>query len=156
MNTKPGNNKKTDIVTAIEEMIAIIDDLADIYSEEIMILDAADGNGFLEHQEKKAIAARAYQTVMVNMIDRKDEIKAAPEEIRRKLKETHARFSDLTSRNLEALERMQRCTERLGDTIRNAAIREARNKQSYSYGQNGKMSDSLQGRRISSGISETA
>ncbi len=145
-----------DINTAIREMIAVAERLQLIYQEETAILQAKDGRAFLDFQERKAEAGRAYQAAIGSLILRKEEVRGADPALKERLKLTQDQFSKVIHVNLENLDRMRRCTEKLSLTIRNAAIRAAQAKSTYSYGENGKLNNSVQNRRVSTGISETA
>lgn len=145
-----------DINTAIREMIASAEHLQRVYEEETLILQNKDGRAFLEFQERKAEAGRAYQAAIGSLILRKEEIKGADPALKEKLKAAQDQFSKVIHVNLENLDRMRRCTEKLSLTIRNAAIRAAQAKSTFSYGGNGKLATSAQSRRVSTGISETA
>lgn len=150
--------KKThvDINTAIRDMIAVAERLQQIYQEETEILQSRDGRAFLDFQERKAEAGRAYQAAIGALILRKEEVKGADPALKERLKAAQDQFSKVIHVNLENLDRMRRCTEKLSLTIRNAAIRAAQAKSTFSYGENGKINNSGQNRRVSSGISETA
>ncbi len=145
-----------DINTAIRDMIVAAEYLQRVYEEETTLLQAKDGRGFLEFQDRKAEAGRSYQSAIGALILRKDEIKAADPALKEKLKAVQDQFSKVIHVNLENLDRMRRCTEKLSSTIRNAAIRAAQAKSTFSYGENGKIAASPQSRRVSTGISETA
>lgn len=151
-----GKTPGVDINTAIREMIAAAEYLQRVYEEETTLLQAKDGRGFLEFQDRKAEAGRSYQSAIGALILRKDEIKAADPALKEKLKAAQDQFSKVIHVNLENLDRMRRCTEKLSLTIRNAAIRAAQAKSTFSYGENGKLATSPQARRVSTGISETA
>ena len=90
------------------------------------------------------------------MMARKGELSKADPGLKNNLKALHRDFSELSRKNIEAIERMQRCTERLGNTIRNAAIRDARNQRTFNYEGTGAFSNQAQKKIVSSGISETA
>ncbi|MCB1682507.1 MAG: hypothetical protein H6858_01270 [Rhodospirillales bacterium] len=145
-----------DINAAIRDMIDTAERLQTVYEEETVILSQRDGRAFLEYQDRKADAARAYQAAIGTLILRKEEIKGADPALKEKLKETQERFSKVIHLNLEHLDRMRRCTEKLSSSIRNAAIRAAQEKGTFSYSDNGRLNVSSQNRRVSTGISETA
>lgn len=141
---------------AIREMIAVARALQSVYEEETQILKSTDGRAFLEFQERKSDAARAYQAAISTLILRKDEVKAADPALREELRTAQSHFSKVIQVNLEQLNRMRKCTDRLGQTIRNAAIRAAQEKSTFSYGDNGRLNSSPNSRRVSAGVSETA
>lgn len=145
--------KNTD--AAITEVIKTIDALRLVYEEENIVLTNMDSKAFIALQDKKANAARMFQIHMGQMIARKDEIKAAPQSLKDNLKAAHSHFQDISIKNMIAIERMQRCTERLGNTIRNAAIKAAQGMRTYSYGETGSISSFAKNKLVSSGLSET-
>lgn len=146
--------KNTD--AALAEVMNTIESLRIVYEEENNALVNMDSNTFLALQDKKIDAARQYQIHMGQMIARKDEISRASHSTRERLKDVHARFQDISVKNMIEIDRMQRCTERLGNTIRNAAVRAAQGMRTYSYGENGAISNSAKNKVVSSGLSETA
>lgn len=141
---------------AIREMITVARALQAVYEEETNILKSTDGQAFLEFQDRKSEAARAYQAAISTLILRKEEVKTADPALREELRATQSHFSKVIQVNLEQLNRMRKCTDRLGQTIRNAAIRAAQEKSTFSYGDNGRLNSSPNSRRVSTGVSETA
>lgn len=154
IKNNPILSKNTD--AALAEVMTTIETLRAVYEEENNALINMDSNTFLALQDKKIDAARQYQIHMGQMIARKDEIARASQTTRDRLKDTHAQFQDISIKNMVAIDRMQRCTERLGNTIRNAAVRAAQDMRTYSYGENGAISNSARNKVVSSGLSETA
>lgn len=145
--------KNTD--AALLEVISTIEKLQNVYEEENSAISELDSLGFLALQEKKIEAARRYQVHMGQMLARKNEIAKASPTTKERLKEAHAKFQEISNQNLEAIERMQRCTERLGNTIRSAAIRAAQDMRTFSYGETGEISNHARNKVVSSGLSET-
>lgn len=146
-----------DINISIREMIEVVRTLQAVYEAETEILKSTNGRAFLEFQGIKSEAARAYQSAISALILRKEEIKASGDPaLREELKAMQGRFSQVVQINMEHLGRMRKCTERLGQTMRNAAIRAAQEKSTYSYGENGRLNNSTNNRIVSTGISETA
>ncbi len=144
-----------DTNAAIREVLSTVQKLGDIYVEETDTLKNIDNTSFMALQGRKIAAAQRYQNDMGQMIARKHELKMADAAMKKALKEAQENFSVLARENLEALGRMQRCTERLGDTVRNAAIRAAQKDSGYSYGDTGTLSKAAQKKAVSSGLSET-
>ncbi len=140
---------------ALLEITKNIKSLADIYIEETKALNDIDNKRFLELQEEKLIIARQYQNNMGQMLERKDEIKRTSPNVKKTLQEIHEEFQEISRKNMEALARMQRATEKLGNTLRNAAIRDAHKKSGYSYSEDGKISSKSTKKAVSSGLSET-
>ncbi len=140
---------------ALGEVATTVRNLGKVYKEEIDALKKYDNNGFMALQDKKLLAAREYQNDMGQIIARKNEIKMASMSAKDRLKKVQIEFAELSSKNLEAIERMKRCTERLGNTIRHAAIRDAQVSSGYGYSENGAISNSAKRKAVSSGLSET-
>lgn len=141
---------------AASEMTEIIMDMQKIYEHETEALMEADTRRFNELQEKKLIAARRYQEGISQMIARKNEMQGIDPAIKNKLKDLQKDFADISQKNMEALGRMKRCTERLGNIIRTAAKDAAKKDRGVTYGETGKMSGSTVKRAVSMGVSETA
>lgn len=144
-----------DTNAALQGVMSTIKTLEQVYQEENKVLNKMDSKGFIALQDRKLNAARDYQNVMGQILSRKNEIAKADPAVKQRLKDAHAEFSEISRKNLEAIERMQRCTERLGNTIRSAAIKSAQTQRSFSYGENGALSNSTQNKAVSSGLSET-
>ena len=109
----------------------------------------------MDLQDSKIEAAQNYYSVMMQMLERKNELKDIDPTTKRRLHEMHRSFSNTTRANMKVVKRMKRYSERLGDTIRNAALRAARQSNALSYSQNGESSGVDPRRIISSGLSET-
>ena len=144
-----------DTNTALNEVMRTIHALEDVYKDETAALKNMDRNTFLSLQDSKFTAARNYQSHMEQIMARKGEIQSADPSIKEKLKNVYAEFSEHSQNNMRAIERMQRSTERLGNTIRNAAIRSAQDQRGCGYGDNGKISPHAQSKAVSSGFGET-
>ena len=144
-----------DTNAALLEVAANIQKLGDVYVEETQALDNVDNKRFLELQGKKLLVAREYQNNMGQMLARKSEIKNTSATIKKKLKQAHEDFLKISRANMKSIERMQRCTEKLCNTLRNAAIRDAHKQSGYSYGENGSISNNAKRKAVSSGLSET-
>lgn len=145
--------KNTD--AALGEVIKTIDALRLVYEEENLALIKMDSKTFIALQDKKADAARMFQIHMGQMIARKEELKSVPQILKDNLRAAHSRFQEISIKNMIAIERMQRCTERLGNTIRSAAIKAAQDMRTYSYGETGSISSFAKNKLVSSGLSET-
>ena len=143
-----------DTNTALREVTSTIKKMEQVFVDETKALNEIDSKAFMALQEQKLSIAREYHNDMGQILARKDELKKADPAIKNTLDKMHEKFSEITKNNLKAIERMGRCTERLGDTLRNAAIRSAQKQRSYSYGENGAISSASKRRAISSGISE--
>ena len=145
----------SDINVALREVSSTIRKLGEVYAEEAKALNNIDHKTFIALQEKKLVAARAYQSDMGQMIARKGEIKMADSTAKKRLEKVEKEFSEISRANMDALNRMQRCTERLGTTIRNAAIRAAQRQRGDGYGKTGAFLENAKKKAVSSGLSET-
>ena len=157
---QPNNNMhlrtlSKDMNTALREVSATINKMSRVFVAETSALNAVDSHAFIALQEEKLSTAQEYQNDMCQIIGRKNEITHADPSIKDKLKQMQQDFSRISKENLEALSRMQRCTEKLGNTIRNAAIHAAQKQNGYSYGENGAISNAAKKKAVSSGLSET-
>lgn len=141
--------------TAMHEMMSTIDELRGIYQRETEALEISDTKAFLAMQESKLNAARKYQDGIEQIIERKNNMKSANPLLRKRLEEMQKDFFELSSKNLEALSRMHRTTERLGNTIRSAARDAAKKQRAFSYGETGSL-HTQEKKSVSMGISETA
>ncbi|MCK5384932.1 MAG: hypothetical protein KAJ29_05095 [Alphaproteobacteria bacterium] len=146
----PGNTSH-----AISDVIAAAQILEDIYCAEIDALKKPDTGAFIDLQSSKIEAAQNYYSIMTQMLERKNELKNANPAMKKRLKEMHTRFSNTTEENLEVIKRMKRYTARLGDTLRNAAIKASERNSAFSYGENGKRPETSPRKVISSGLCET-
>ncbi|MDH5722210.1 MAG: hypothetical protein OEY94_02675 [Alphaproteobacteria bacterium] len=140
---------------ALQEVMNAILGLQKIYEFENEALMAADTKKFLEIQDDKLQAATTYQSYMAQILGRKDELANLDPHIKEKFKSIQKEFSELSDRNLVAIQRMQRCTEMVGETLRNAAIRSVKSQRGFNYAENGSFVDNKK-RGLSSGLSETA
>lgn len=141
--------------TALEGVMATIRQLFTVYERETEALENVDTNTFLSLQDEKITSARAYQTGMENLLARKDEIRKASPATKQRFEQMQADFSALSQRNMEALSRMRRTMDRLGETLRRVAKDTARKQQVISYGADGTLREDDR-KRISTGVSETA
>lgn len=162
MTTQPHHARKdverklpVDTNAALRELIKTISDLQNVYAEENEALAAHNPKKFMDIQDKKLVVARTYHSDIGQMIARKNEIKAADPALRQQLKIMQENFSVISKENLAALDRMNRTADRLGNTIRDAVIREVQSTQTYSYGDTGQIYGSRSGRGVSTGLSET-
>lgn len=144
-----------DTNAALREVVTRMDALNDVFEQETEALNNIDNKTFIALQDQKLATAVEYQDCMTQIMARKNELKKADPMVKEKLKEMQARFQDIAKRNMEALERMNRCTERVGNTIRNAAIRAANKERGFSYGEDGNIPTTSKKRSVSTGLSET-
>jgi hypothetical protein len=145
----------TDPNTAMLEMMHTIDTLRGVYVRETEALDKADTQSFLALQEQKLDAARHYQHGVEEFLKRSEEMRSVNPLAKKRLKDMQEEFSTLAIKNMDALSRMQRTIERLGNTLRSAARDAAKKQRALSYGETGKITDDSR-RTVSMGVSETA
>ncbi len=140
---------------AMQEMMQTIDSVRMIVMKETESLETANTKAFLELQQQKLEIARKYQSGVETMLERENEMKNANPLLKKRLMEMQMEFSALTSRNLDALKRMQRSTERLGEVVMNAAKTAAKSQRAVAYGETGIITASER-KAVSMGVSETA
>ena len=154
-DTKRTTLLSRDTNAAVKDVMDIIKALGKVYNEETEALKKTDTKKFMAMQDKKIAAAHEYQSAMAQMIARKNELKNADPAMKDRLQKLHDNFSDISKENIQAIDRMQRCTERLGNTIRNAAIKTVQHQRGYSYGETGSIPNTSRKKAVSSGLSET-
>ncbi len=140
---------------ALEVVMHQIKTLQGVYDEETEALSSADIIAFLDLQDKKMNAARAYQHSIDEVLRRQEDLKKAGAKQRQNLKEMQKAFFETTKKNFDALQRMQKSTDRFGNRLRKAAKDAARDAQTISYNQQGYI-NGAENRPISAGsISES-
>jgi hypothetical protein len=139
----------------LREMMETIDSLKKIYVSETSALNATDTKGFLALQESKLEIARRYKQGVEFILKNKDGLKSASPALKNRLGAMYNEFTAIANENVTALKRMQRCTERLGHTIMNAARDAAKQQRTFSYAENGSIRGSTK-KSVSMGVSETA
>lgn len=150
-NTKTAN----DAGRAMQDMMATIDALRGVYVRETEALENTDTKTFLSLQDEKLEIAQLYKRGIEALMTRKDDLKSASPTVKGQLAAAQKEFATLANRNMEALQRMQRSTERLGHTIMGAAKDAARKQQAFSYGENGLVHKNEK-KTVSMGFGETA
>ena len=138
---------------AIQEMMDIIDALRHVMEEETSVLEASDARGFLEIQDRKFQAYKDYQSGVQQMLDNKDAMKAAHQSLRQRLEDMRINFQKTAQTNTDAIERMQKGMQRLGDRIMSSARENAKKEQQLVYSAQGHMEDS---KTTTIGIRESA
>lgn len=141
---------------AMQEMMSIIDRLRGIYVRENEALIAADTQTFLSLQDEKLSTAREYQLGAQHMMEHRDDIRTASAGLKDRLIAMQQEFAHLSETNMESIRRMQRCTERLGETIMNAAREEMRKNRVVNYAETGIMAASERKTVSMGSINETA
>lgn len=144
----PGNAN-----AAMIEMMYIIDNFRTLMLRETEVLESADARGFLDLQDEKLLIARQYQSGMSDLLNRKEQIRAADPSLRQRLETMQRSFHDVSQRNLSSLDRMKQGTQRLHERIMLAARDTALNETRFAYGSGGTLQN---GGRASIGISEQA
>lgn len=139
---------------ALNEMMLTIDALRQVYVTETTALKASDTKSFLGLQDLKIEAAQKYHDTFVEFMARKDEIMKAHPDLRKMFGRKQVEFSKVAAENLEALGRMNRVTDRLGQRIMRAA-RENAAREGVAYGSGGSMS-SQKNRPVTMGLNESA
>lgn len=149
--------KKTpkDMNAALNDAMTSVQKLGTIYTTETNALNTMDQEAFSNIQAKKLDATKTYQDIMASILRHKGDIQKADPAIKEKIRAVYADFKKKSQQNIEALNRMERATQRLGNTLRNAAIREAQKDRKYSYGATGSIPVKANRRAVSSGLSET-
>ena len=140
---------------AAEEMIIIINDLQAIYERETEALEQTDTVTFNALQDQKMSAARKYEQGIAQMVKRRAEMGTVTEATKQTLRDMQENFAALAHKNKNLLERMQRTTQRLGETIRSAAKDAVQKRSSIGYSASGQ-AQSVSNRNMSVGINETA
>lgn len=140
---------------AVEEMIAIITELQDVYTLETSALETSQIDTFLSLQSQKLYVARRYENGIKQMISRQSEMKSVDAGLRNRLRNLQRDFSQLAFKNRNALVRMQKTTNRLGETIRSAAKDVVEKRVATSYSAQGSLNKYKKG-NMSVGVSETA
>lgn len=141
---------------ALRDMVKRIETMLAVYDQETEALNATDSKTFLELQDKKIEAVQRYQSGMAQLMAYKEELKAADPALKNQIRDMQVGFAEKAQKNMDALARMKRCTERLGNTLRHAAVASVQQQRTYSYGENGSITGGGLHKPVSSGLSETA
>lgn len=137
---------------ALNEMMMTIDALRQVYVAETNALKESDTKAFLGLQDQKITAAQKYHDNFTQFMARKDEIKKIHPDLRKLFGRKQVEFSQIAAENLEALSRMNRITDRLGQRIMRAA-RDNAAREGVAYGSRGSMSTN---RPVTMGLNESA
>lgn len=139
----------------LQEAITHISALREVYVRENKALSSSDTAGFLALQEEKLAAARNYQHSVSGILKEREAYGSFNPVLKNRLQAMQTDFSGLMKTNMDMLERMRRCTERLGEMIMSAARDAAQRERAVNYGECG----NLQGedrKSVSMGLNETA
>lgn len=139
---------------AIQDMMQTIDALRNVYVAETMALAKSDTSAFLGLQDKKIEAAQNYHTGISEFLARKDEILTVHPDLKSLIRKKQEEFSEIARENLDALDRMRRTVDRMGNRIMQAA-RDAATREGVTYGKSGNMSG-YKNRPVTMGLNESA
>lgn len=140
---------------AAKEMLAIIGSLENLYERENQYLETANTQGFSALQNEKMALASSYEQGIAQMIVRREEMQTLPLDIKNTLRVSQERFAGIAQQNKTLLERMERATQKLGETIRLSAKKAVEKRTSTGYTRDGGNYHSKT-RKMSVGINETA
>ncbi|MBI4031182.1 MAG: flagellar protein FlgN [Proteobacteria bacterium] len=138
---------------AIQEMMETIDRLRSVYTEETDALLQTDTMKFLQIQDRKISAACNYQAGVAQIVSRKDEMKKTNPGLHDALQKKQEEFAIVAVKNIDALTRMRRTVQRLGEHL-SVAARAAIEKKSVNYGATGSINRPKH--TVSIGINESA
>lgn len=139
---------------AIHDMMQTIDALRNVYVAETMALAASDTPTFLSLQDQKIEAAQNYHTGISEFLTRKDEILTVHPDLKGIIRKKQEEFSDVARENLDALDRMRRTVDRMGNRIMQAA-RDAATREGVTYGKSGSM-NGYKNKPVTMGLNESA
>ncbi|MGQ0527383.1 MAG: hypothetical protein ACT4OY_05050 [Alphaproteobacteria bacterium] len=142
--------------SAMQEMMGIIDNLRGIYMKETDAMTGADTDLFMKLQDEKLQAARQYQKGIEFIMDNKSDMRTAHPNLKARLAAMQEEFAALSQKNMEAIKRMQRCSQRLSETVMTAARDEARKQRAFNYAENGVIATSDRKSVSMGSINETA
>lgn len=152
--TTTQNTISADPARAMQDMMDSIDALRAVYAKETAALRAADTPAFFALQDEKIAAAQTYHDRASAFIMRRDELKAANPNLKNLLRAKQEDFTRTAIENQDALERMRRTMERMGQRLIRAA-REMAAQDSVSYGAGGNL-NRQRNAPVTTGISESA
>ena len=138
---------------AMQEMMGTIDRLRLSLVEETKALKQADTQKFMALQDKKIDVARDYLDGMVQLLERKDELKSADPTLKNRLEKMRIEFADTVHDNHASLDRMKNGMKRLGDRIMETARATVKKEEQLIYGSSGHMQAGL---KASIGVNESA
>lgn len=144
-----------DPVKAVKEMIAIIGVLNDVYAQETHALESMDTETFINLQSTKLDIAESYASGIRDLQMRQNQMDKIPQKLRHKLQDMQGGFAALARRNIEALDRMHRLADQVGETIYAAARDSIKKQSTQRYDETG---DIYRGHKqsLSMGINEQA
>lgn len=140
---------------AIQDMMSTIDTMRSIYVEETKALESSDPEGFFVIQGKKMETARRYQSSIIEILERKEEMRNIDPTLKERLESLYTSFSRDVEANKMALKRMQMTVDRLKKTINRATLTAATRRNAVSYSKSGAL-ERDERKVLSTGINETA
>lgn len=139
---------------AMQEMMDTIDTLRNVYVAETTALQAADTEEFFSLQDQKIEAAQNYHSGISEFLARKDELLTVNPDLKTLIHRKQEEFSAVAEQNLDALDRMRRTVERMGNRIMKAA-RDTAAREGVTYGNSGSM-NSYRNKPVTMGLNESA
>lgn len=140
---------------AVAAAITHMKDVHDIIAAENDALDKLDTKTFLALQDEKTMRVRTYQNTLINLRQNRDSLKTVSPLLKKQLEDTQVEFALIARKNLEALARMNRVSERFKETLHRAAQKAHKNKITGRYTESGEI-DARSKRNASMGVSDTA
>lgn len=151
---KDGASLPRDPGHALNEMMQAIDALRNVYVEETTALKAADTKAFFNLQDKKIETAQKYHDGFTEFMLRKNEMLNVHPDLKKIFGRKQTEFSKVAAENIEALQRMSRTADRLGQRIMRAA-RENAARDGVAYGAGGNM-NLHRNKPVTMGLNESA
>jgi len=142
-----------DINVALLHTIIAVTALRDIMLKENEALGCANTSAFLALQEEKMETALRYETLVNALMNRKDDIKSAEDNLKKQLERLQESFGSVAAENRTLIDRMRNATQRLADRIMKSARAEAEKQTQFAYGASGKMQ---KGTKATIGLNERA
>ena len=128
-----------DINVALLHTIISVTALRDVMLKENDALAHASTRAFMELQEEKVGAARRYELLVNNLMDRPDDVKRADMKLKEQLQRLQGSFGDVAKTNRDSIERMKNATKLLGERIMKSARRDIEKQSQFAYGSSGMM-----------------
>ncbi len=139
---------------AMQDMMETIDALRNVYVAETTALQTADTAAFFSLQDQKIEAAQNYHSGISEFLSRKDEIMTVHPDLKSLIRRKQEEFSEIARENLDALDRMRRTVDRMGNRIMKAA-RDTAAREGVTYGNSGSM-NSYRNKPVTMGLNESA
>lgn len=139
---------------AMQDMMETIDALRNVYVAETTALQTADTEAFFSLQDQKIEAAQNYHSGISEFLSRKDEIMTVHPDLKSMIRRKQEEFSEIARENLDALDRMRRTVDRMGNRIMKAA-RDTAAREGVTYGNSGSM-NSYRNKPVTMGLNESA